>query len=56
MIKWSCYFHDKYTRLTEGEDVATDARWEWGHGDVPSIKEYTPWLHPPIQKISVGEF
>jgi len=43
MIKWSCCFHDKYTGLTEGEDVAADARWERGHGNVPSTKEYTPW-------------
>jgi hypothetical protein len=40
MIKWSCCFHDKYTGLTEGEDVAADARWERGMM-LESFKEIT---------------
>jgi len=43
MIKWSCYFHDKYAKLTESAYVAADARCEGRYNDVPSTKEYTFW-------------
>lgn len=52
MIRWSCCFHDKYEGLTNGKDVTIDIRWEGGHGEVPSINEYTPGLKEKVLSVS----